>query len=185
MTSEASQPALFHQEELTSSAAASRAKTLAKLVLAQASTASVADFGATTRGLLASYDLALSSWKTSQLCLGGGLAVFSETWPRSGWMLGGVAYEVPTLERPTSETGFGLLPTPRAAKRGARNPKTAIESLKRRGRTKPHKLEDALVILEGLTGIPSPAYVEWMMGFPPTWTELEPSATPSSRKSRS
>ncbi len=30
----------------------------------------------------------------------------------------------------------------------------------------------------------NPTWVEWLMGFPPEWTVLEPSATPSSRKSR-
>jgi hypothetical protein len=93
-------------------------------------------------------------------------------------MLGGVAYELAIWERPTSEIGFGLLPTPRAAKRGARRPETAIASLLRRGRTKAHKLEDALVISEGRIGIPNPRYVEWMMGFAETWTELAPSETP-------
>jgi hypothetical protein len=29
-----------------------------------------------------------------------------------------------------------------------------------------------------------PTWVEWLMGFPLGWTALEPSATPSSRKSR-
>lgn len=30
----------------------------------------------------------------------------------------------------------------------------------------------------------NPTWVEWLMGFPPGWTELDASATPSSRKSR-
>jgi hypothetical protein len=30
----------------------------------------------------------------------------------------------------------------------------------------------------------NPAWVEWLMGFPPAWTELKDWATPSSRKSR-
>ncbi len=142
-----------------------------------------ADFGLNTLGSFANYDPKSSSWRTSQICLSGELAEFSETWPRSGTMLGGVVSGLAISEPPTSEIGFGLLPTPRAAKRGARNPRTAIASLHRRGRTKAHKLEDALAILEGRTGVPNPEYVEWMMGLKPTWTELEPAATPSSRKS--
>jgi hypothetical protein len=31
----------------------------------------------------------------------------------------------------------------------------------------------------------NPTWVEWLMGFPLGWTDLEPSATPSSRKSSS
>jgi hypothetical protein len=35
------------------------------------------------------------------------------------------------------------------------------------------------------TGSLNPTWVEWLMGFPAEWTALEPSATPSSRKSPS
>ena len=34
------------------------------------------------------------------------------------------------------------------------------------------------------TGSLNPTWVEWLMGFPPEWTALEPSGMPSSRKSR-
>jgi hypothetical protein len=169
---------------LMSSAVGSPARTFRKPVNLAASKLNGAVCGPNMLASFAKFDPASSLWKTSQLCLDGVLAEFSETWPRSGLMLGGVACELVTSEPPTSEIGFGLLPTPRATKRGPRKPQTAIESLRRRGRTKAHKLEDALVILEGRTGIPNPAYVAWMMGFDPAWTKLEPSATPSSRKSR-
>jgi hypothetical protein len=179
---EPSQPIAFL--ELTSSAAASHARTFLKLANSEGLTLSEAGSGENMPASFAKFDLSSSSWRTSQTFLFGGLSEFSETWPRSGWMRGGAAYELAISERPTSEIGFGLLPTPRAAKRGARRPQTAIESLKRRGRTKAHKLEDALVILEGRTGIPSPRYVAWMMGFDPMWTRLAPTEMPSSRKSR-
>jgi len=142
------------------------------------------DYGPNTGASFASFDPITSLWRTSQICFSGELSAFSGTWPRSGMMLGGVACELVISEPPISEIGFGLLPTPRAAKRGARQPQTAIASLLRVGRTKAHKLEDALVILEGRTGIPNPAYVAWMMGFNPTWCRLAPTETPSSRKSR-
>lgn len=35
------------------------------------------------------------------------------------------------------------------------------------------------------SGSLNPTWVEWLMGFPLGWTALEPSETPSSRKSRS
>jgi hypothetical protein len=79
----------------------------------------------------------------------------------------------------------GLLPTPRAAKRGARSHDTARAKLVKDGRTKHHRLEDALVCLEMKTGVPNPEYVEWLMGFPRMWTELQPSETPSSPKLQS
>lgn len=166
-----------------SSAVAFLAKTFQKPGSSEALKRSAADSGLNTRASFARFDRSMSSWKTSQTSLFGGLSEFLGTWPRSGLMRGGAVCELAILEPRTSEIGFGLLPTPRAAKRGARRPETAIASLQRRGRTKAHKLEDALVILEGRTGIPSPEYVEWMMGLKPTWTELAPAATPSSRKS--
>jgi hypothetical protein len=77
--------------------------------------AHAADYGASTPVLLANYDHATSSWKTSQHFLGEGLTVFSETWPRSGTMQSGIAYQLPALVRLTDETGFGLWLTPKAS----------------------------------------------------------------------
>lgn len=165
----------------TLSAEGSLAKICRKPASGLELTAHEAGFGWNTSVSLTKFDRVSSLWKTSQTCFralegdgGNGLAEYLETWPCSGLMHGGVVYELAILERPISEIGFGLLPTPRASKRGARRPETAIESLRRRGRSKPHKLEDALVILEGKTGIPNPQYVEWMQGLPKMWTGLEP-----------
>lgn len=169
---------------LMSFAEGSHAKTFPKLANLVASKRNEADCGPNIGASFANYDHATSSWRTSQICLSGELAEFSATWPRSGMMHGGVVSELAILERHTSEIGFGLLPTPRAAKRGARRPLTAIESLRRHGRAKAHKLEDALVILEGKTGVPNPQYVAWMMGFERTWTKLPRSATRFFRKYR-
>ena len=41
-----------------------------------------------------------------------------------------------------------------------------------------------LAAQRGVGGSLNPTWVEWLMGFPLGWTDLEPSATPSSRKSR-
>lgn len=75
-------------------------------------TASAADCGANMRGLLARFDRATSSWKTSQLCLGGEWAEFSETWPRAGMTRNGRAFELLTLALRTGEKESGLWPTP-------------------------------------------------------------------------
>lgn len=182
--SEHSQPTLFAETELElmSFVADFHAKTSARRENLAALRRKEAASGPKLSDSFATLDPGSSSWRTSQTCLSGGLEEFSQTWPRSGWMCGGVVCELAILEPRTSEIGFGLLPTPRAAKRGARRPETAIASLKKRGRTKAHKLEDALAILEGRTGVPSPPYVEWMMGFEETWTAFPPLATPSSPK---
>ena len=67
---------LFTPEMLsdpTCSAVGSCARTSATQASAPESTASSQDYGASTPELLASYDHATSSWKTSQLCFGRGL----------------------------------------------------------------------------------------------------------------
>lgn len=70
------------------------------------------DYGASTPELLARFDPDTSSWRTWQLCLVEGLETFSETWPRSGLMRSGIAYQLPPLAPLTDEIGFGLWPTP-------------------------------------------------------------------------
>jgi hypothetical protein len=55
------------------------------------------------------------SWKMYELSLGGESEEFSETWPTSGMIFDGVAYELPTSEHLTSaRDGSHLLPTPNA-----------------------------------------------------------------------
>ena len=97
---------------LMCSAEDSPARTSAAQASAPASTASAADYGPSTPELLASYDHATSSWRTSQLCLGGDLDAFSETWPRSGLMRNGIAYRLPPLVPLTAATEYGSWPTP-------------------------------------------------------------------------
>lgn len=191
MTSEPSPPSdlLPMELPLMSSAEASHAKTSASTAQAPALKAHVRDFFMKSSGWFASLSKPESDpnswfWRTSQRSLSVDLERFLGPWPRSGMISGGIARELPTSEPRNSEIAFGVLPTPRAAKRGNRSPETAIASLKKHGRTKHHRLEEALACLEGETGIPNPEYVEWLMGFPPTWTELPPLETRSSRKSR-
>jgi hypothetical protein len=75
---------------------------------------SAAAYGPSIPVLLASYDPATSSWKTSQHCLVEGLQTFSETWPRSGMMRSGTAYQLPPLVPLTDATASGYWPTPNA-----------------------------------------------------------------------
>jgi hypothetical protein len=98
--------------EWMSSAEASPARISASQALERGLRASGADYGLSTPELLANYDPASSSWRTSQHCLVEGLTEFSETWPRSGMMRSGIAYQLPPLVRLTDATEFGLWPTP-------------------------------------------------------------------------
>jgi hypothetical protein len=75
---------------------------------------SAQDCGGSTPASFANYDLATSSWRTSQLCLDGEWSVFSETWPRAGMTRSGKAFELAMLVPHTDESESGLLPTPQA-----------------------------------------------------------------------
>jgi hypothetical protein len=176
----------------------SPAKTSAKLVVAPALPASVPLSGGGYAVPFAWYDHATRLWRTWQLCVEEGWAPFSGTWPRSGMTLNGIAYQLPTLAPLTYGTGYGQspshsIPTP-----------TASDHIKRRSTSKevlnfntnksvsldrwcrrwpdPSKGWDQ----EGVEdGIPNPEYVEWLMDFKRTWTELKDSGTPSCHESQS
>lgn len=107
-------PSDCEQTELfpTASLAGSHAKTFRSLEKALDLPVSAAGYGESMPALLARYDHLTSSWKTSQLCLDGELAEFSETWPRSGMMRSGIAYQLPPLAPLTEGTAFGSFPTP-------------------------------------------------------------------------
>lgn len=84
-------------------------------------TAPARDYGQSSPVWLASYDPSTSSWRTSQHCLEGGLAEFSESFPRSGMTRNGTAYLLAPLTRLTDEIESGLLPTPSATRYGTSN----------------------------------------------------------------
>ena len=130
------------------------------------------DYGASTLELLASYDPNLSLWKTSQHCLDGDLQTFSETWPRSGMMRNGIAYRLPPLVPLTDAIECGLLPTPMA--RDWRSGKASPATLAKNSRP----------LSERIGGLLNPAWIEWLMGFPTGWTELQPSEMPLYRRYR-
>ena len=193
--------------QLTLFAEGSLAKTYQARGRGQASTEAAADYGPICPVWLASYDPATSSWRTSQLCLEGGLAEFSETWPRSGMMRSGTAYRLPPLVPRTGATGFGLWPTPTVGGGGH----TLPEGTTRTGQTRDGRKQtvclaryvmqterkiwptpsvcgnynrkgasktsgDGLATVIG--GALNPTWVEWLMGFPCGWTDLEPWETP-------
>jgi hypothetical protein len=103
------------EELLTLYLAAFHAKTSAPQERVQESMEPDPGCGVTWRELLARYDLNTSSWRTPQFSLLEDSIEFSETWPRWGLMRDGVSYQRQTLVPPTSETEYGLLPTPLAS----------------------------------------------------------------------
>ena len=137
-----------------------------------------ADSGANTRDLLAKYDHATQSWRTSQRCLVEGWAKYSETWPRSDMMQNGIAYQRQQLERCTTGTEFGfkLIPTPTAC-----DYKGSGRLRLERGEN--NNLRDWFKIKFGFL-YPPVAAVEYLMGYPAGWASLKATETRSSRKSR-
>ena len=136
--------------------------------------------GGNTQESLANYDRDSSSWKTSQLSLVEGSAEFSGTWPRSGMMLNGIAYQLPTLVPDNFGTEFGLWPTPNATtfKGGRTSPRRGVRNPER------NNWQDWCSLVLGQR-YPMPETAEQVMGFPTGHTEIKPSATPSSLKSPS
>jgi hypothetical protein len=153
-------------DQLTLFAAGSHAKTSAPPAREQASTANAADYGKSTPELLANFDHASSSWRTSQRSLFGGFSEFSETLPRSGMMQSGIAYQLPPLAPLTSGTGSGSWPTPT---------KSDYKGGHIRGRDS--ELKHHLKRKYGGT-YPHPTFVEALMGFPIGHTDLAHSVMP-------
>jgi len=142
-------------------------------------------------------------WKTWQRCLLGDWTEFLGRWPRSGMMQNGIAYRLRPLVPRISGTGFSLWPTPNSRDwkgepgpgwsrqvslpqavrmwptptsrewKGGRKP----ETLKAAGRTPTNSLCDSVNHAEGSNGQLNPTWVEWLMGFPPGWTDCEDSET--------
>ncbi len=81
---------------LTAFLADSRARTSAWPGAATASTESAAGSGASSRAWFARWDPSGCEWRTAQRSLLGDSESFSATWPRSGLMLAGTCYPLPT-----------------------------------------------------------------------------------------
>jgi len=99
---------------LTSSSGDSPAKTSAMPDAGPDSPVSGRVFGGRCTGSLANFDPDSSSWRTSQLCLGGEWETYSEAWPRSGMTRSGIAYRLAPSAPLTAAIGSGLLATPTA-----------------------------------------------------------------------
>lgn len=108
------------------------ARTSALPAAGQESTASAAVCGEKWPGSLAKYDRDTCSWKTAQLSLLGDSEQSLVTWPRSGLMLDGQCWELPTLERRTDASESGYWPTPVAMDSGSGRYNTSPGSTNKR-----------------------------------------------------
>jgi hypothetical protein len=161
-------------------AAGSPARTSAAVDHVSGSPAPRAAFGQNTDDWLASFDHRSWSWRTSQTCLFGGWAPFSETWPRSGMTRNGTAFRLPTLVIHKRGSASGLLPTlvkadARQVCNGSRRERRLCDGL---------TMTDWVRLRLGRKRVPIDLS-ESMMGFPIGFTALEPSETASFRTSQS
>jgi hypothetical protein len=120
---------------------------------------------------VAYFDHVTSSLKTSQQSLFVDYQECLAILPPSGMMQNGKVYQQPPLVRRTYDFGRSLLPTPTAREtRGKDRPRkecsgpSLCEVLRRRL---------GVTCLNGKNGYISPNFVEYLMGFPPSWTESE------------
>lgn len=138
---------------------ASPVKTSVTLASVPALKASRADYGLSSPASFANFDPNTSSWKTSRRSLRGELIEFSGTWPQAGMMRNGTAYRLRPSAPLIYELASGFLPTP-------------VASESKRGATTPYS-QGGYSLSFALGGRPNPRFVEWMMGFPDQWTDLE------------
>ena len=121
------------------------------------------------------YDRNMSCWKTSQQSFLTDLGSFSETWPRQGITVNGVAFQRHLLEPVTRETvgGWsGRLPTP-----CARDYKDAGENMNYKKAAEKGRLPGVIVESRlnktGNDTYLNPRFVEEMMGYPIGYTEIQ------------
>jgi hypothetical protein len=164
-------------ELLTWYLAGSRARTYLSPAAGTGWTASVRGFGWRWPASFARWSPASSSWKTRQCSLVEDSTVFSQTWPAWGSMRDGECLERTTPPLATSEKGCGFWPTP--TKRdsrtlaGSQPPKRAPTS----GLPLAWTIALTLTPEQRSGGRLNPTWVEWLMGWPRGWTDLQPLET--------
>jgi hypothetical protein len=163
-------------------------------------TESEAECGNTWRGWLAKYDPDSSLWRTAQCSLLEEEPESLQTLPRSGMTRAGLLWALPMSEHHTNATGSGLWPTPTASSNGpgkdlnnprgvqqgnalatavvwAANGKFATPTARdwKSGKASQATMErNSRPLSEQIGGSLNPMWVEWLMGWPLGWTDLEP-----------
>ena len=120
--------------------------------------------GPSSHDAFAYYDPDSHCWRTCQGSFLPDLETYSETWPRSGMMRNGTAYRRPPLVPRTYVTEFSLWATPTVNDAKSRGTSSLGRSLARE-----------------VGGYPNPEFCEWLMGFPPNWTEVAREMYPTPR----
>lgn len=196
-----SEPSTADHGQLTLCLEGSPARTWPHRVRVRDLPAAVVAYGTRCSESLARFGLVLSSRKTVRTCVPVVSAPSSRDLPAWGLTFDGGCWGLGTLVRPTKETGSGsLLPTPTANHYGTTNNgkrgdgttfKTAgtpsLQTMARTGRwptptaacaTGGQKTRGGArsnePLLGGVAGGPlNPPWVEWLLGWPIGWTDLE------------
>ena len=135
-----------------------------------------ADCGLSSPESFASFDPPTSSWKTSQLCLSGELAMFSAAWPESGSMRAGKCYRRAPSVPHIHDGECSLWPTPTASMDGRG---FGIPLHDRTGRYKRSTVRRVQELVGKHGWRIHPNFTEALMGFPLDVSEIEPSETAS------
>ena len=92
---------------------------------------------------------------------------------RSAMMLNGIENPLPPLLRSTVGTEYGSWPTPAARDyKGANSVKHVKEGLAKGSRGHLDQLPNAVVAKGERSGNLNPRWIEWLLGYPDGWTEL-------------
>ena len=149
----------------------------------------VLGYGVSLRESFARWNQRSRLWRTSQRCLLGGWTKFSGRWPRSGLMLNGHVFRRRSLPSRTIGIDYSLWPTPVAS--DGRRLQISVNALAKeygRRRGSEGKGPACANLMECMASefgfCPHPEFVEWMMGFPQTWTDLGDLETRSPQRSQ-
>lgn len=124
------------------------------------------------------YDLKSQCWRTWQCCLIEGWAKYLATWPPSGMMRNGIAYQLKPLVCRTTEKDFIQLPTPLASDYKGTSRKRFRGSQAYRG----GRITEALRNCQEDAIYTNPQFAEAVMGLPKDFTRLETGTPPHSIK---
>jgi len=161
---------------LTSYLAAFHVKTCLRQETEPVLTEQDQDSGKKWQGWLAKYDPATYLWKTAQCSLITDSEECLETYPTSGLMRNGLLWEQTRLALNTTETEYGLLPTPTARDFNGHT----ITKKRPKGFNK--VLPNVFKLEFQLHGqcYPHPTFSEGLMLWPIGWTDLKPLETDKS-----
>jgi hypothetical protein len=123
---------------------------------------------------LASYDPSTQSWRMSEDTSLWEECKSLENLPTSGMTQSGVLYRQPEWEHRIAGNGSSLWPTPTTANWVT---STSVESTREhmaKGEKYSSRIVQAVALAEPTaTGYLNPEWIEWLMGFPIGWTDLE------------